>query len=47
MLAFNSLRIKFFFSYKDPIPDDLKSFLVYECTCASCSSTYIDEIVFI
>ena len=27
----------------DPIPDDLKSFLVYKFTCASCSSSYIGE----
>ena len=26
---------------KDIIPDDLKSFLVYKFTCASCSSNYI------
>ena len=32
-----------YFSYKDPIPDDLKSFLVYKFTCASCSSSYIGE----
>ena len=31
------------FSYKDPIPNDLKSFLVYTFTCASCSSSYIGE----
>ena len=28
---------------KDPIPNDLKSFLVYKFTCASCSSSYIGE----
>ena len=28
-LGFNSLEIKNYFSYKDPIPDDLKSFQVY------------------
>ena len=27
----------------DPIPNDLKSFLVYKFTCASCSSGYIGE----
>ena len=27
----------------DPIPNDLKSFLVYKLTCASCSSRYIGE----
>ena len=30
-------------SYKDQIPDDLKSFLVYKFTCASCSSSYIGK----
>ena len=42
-LVFNSFKIKNYFSYKDPIPDDLKSFLVYKFTCASCSSSYIGE----
>ena len=42
-LAFNSFKIKSYFSYKDPIPDDLKSFPVYKFTCASCSSSYIGE----
>ena len=36
-------KLQFFFSYKDPIPDDLKSFLVYKFICASCSSSYIGE----
>ena len=31
------------FSYKDPIPNDLKFFLVYKFTCVSCSSSYIDK----
>ena len=42
-LVFESLKIKNYFSYKDPIPDDLKSFLVYKFTCASCNSSYISE----
>ena len=42
-LVFNSFKIKNYFSYKDPITDDLKSFLVYKFTCASCSSSYIGE----
>ena len=42
-LVFNSFKIKNYFSYKDPVPDDLKSFLVYKFTCASCSSSYIGE----
>ena len=28
---------------KEPIPNDLKSFLVYKFTCARCSSNYIAE----
>ena len=36
--VFHSFKIKCYFSHKDPIPDDLKSFLVHEFTCASCSS---------
>ena len=43
-LVFNSFKIKNYFSYKDQIPNDLKSFLVYKFTCASCSSSYSDEI---
>ena len=42
-LVFNSFKIKNYFSYKNPIPDDLKSFLPYKFTCASCSSSYIGE----
>ena len=42
-LVFNSLKIKNYFAYKDPIPNNLKSFLVYKLTCASCSSSYIGE----
>ena len=36
-------KIKNYFAYKDPIPNDLKSFLVYKFTCTSCSSSYIGE----
>ena len=39
----NSFKIKSYFSNKDPIPDDLKSFLVYKLTCASYSSSYIGK----
>ena len=42
-LVFNLFKIKNYFSYKGPILDDLKSFLVYKSTCASCSSSYIGE----
>ena len=42
-LDFNSFKIKNNFSYKVPIPNDLKSFVVYKFTCASCSSSYIGK----
>ena len=42
-LVFKSFKIKSYFSYKDPILDNLKSFLVYKFTCASCSFSYIGE----
>ena len=42
-LVFTSFKIKNYFSYKDPILDDLKSFLGYKFTCASCSSSYIGK----
>ena len=37
------MKIKSYFSYKHRIPDELKSFLVYKFTCASCSSSYTGE----
>ena len=42
-LGFTSFKIKSYFSYEDPVPDYLKSFLVYKFTCASCISSCIDE----
>ena len=42
-LGFNSFKNKNYFECKDPIPNDLKSFLVYKFTCASYSSSYISE----
>ena len=42
-LVFNSFKIENCFSYKDPIPNDLKLVLAYKITCASCSSIYIGE----
>ena len=41
--SFPKLYFLNYFSYKDPIPNDLKSFLVYTFTYASCSSSYIDK----
>ena len=42
-LVFTSFKIKNYFSYKDLIPDDFKSFVVYKLTCTSCSSSYINN----
>ena len=42
-LVFSSFETKSYFSYKDPIPDHLKSFLVCKFTCASCRSSYTGE----
>ena len=42
-LVFNSFKIKNYFWYKDPIPNDLKSFLVFDFISTSCSSSYIGE----
>ena len=42
-LVFNPFKIKNYFSYKDRIPDDLKLFLVYKFTFASCSTSYIGK----
>jgi len=42
-LVFSSYKIKNFFSFKDPIPNALKSFVVYQFTCAGCKSRYIGE----
>ena len=42
-LVFNSFKIKNYFAYKDPIPNGLKSFLVYKFSCGSCTSSCIGE----
>ena len=42
-LGFNLFKIEKYFLYKDPIPNDFKSFLVCTFTCTSCSSSYISE----
>ena len=41
-LVHSKLKLEIF-SYKDPIPNDLKYFQVYKFTCARCSSSYIGE----
>ena len=42
-LVINSFKIINYFPYKDPILNDLKSFLVYKFACASSRSSYIGE----
>ena len=42
-LVFNSFKIKNDFTLKDIIPNDLKSFLAYKFTYASCGSSYIGK----
>ena len=42
-LVFNSVKIKKHFPYKYPIPNDLKSCLVYKLVFTSCSSSHIGE----
>ena len=42
-LVFNSFKVENYFSYKGPISNDLKFFLVYKFTCGSCTSSYIGE----
>ena len=42
-IVFSSFKIKNFFSFKDPIPDALKSLVVHQFTCAGCNSRYIGE----
>ena len=43
VLVFNSFKAENYFSYNNPIPNDLKFFLVYKFTFASFSSGYIGE----
>ena len=43
MLVFNSFKIENYFSYKDPVPNGLKTFLVYKFTVASCSWSHIGK----
>ena len=38
-----TFKIKNYFANKVPIPNGLKSFLVYKFACAGCSSSYIGE----
>ena len=42
-IVFNSFKIKQYFCYKDRVPTDLKSNLVYKFSCQECGSCYIGE----
>ena len=42
-LVFSTYKVKNIFSFKDPIPFDLKSNVVYQFTCVGCNSHYIGE----
>ena len=42
-IVFSSFKIKNIFSFKDPIPDALKSMVVYQFSCEGCNSRYIGE----
>ena len=46
-VVFSSFKIINYFSYKDAIPNDLKSSLVYKFTFPSCSSSYIGKLAVI
>ena len=46
-LVFSSFKMQNYFSYKDPIPIDLKSFLVYKFICASFSLAILVKLVVI
>ena len=43
MIFYNTQTIYSIFPFKDVIPDELKSNLVYKYTCRICYSTYIGE----
>ena len=42
-IVFSSFKINNFFTFKDPIPDALKSMVVYQFTCVGCNSRYIGK----
>ena len=41
----NSFKINYFFNYKDPLPLDLRSGIVYKYTCGICNDSYIGSSV--
>ena len=39
-----SNRLKIYFSFKDVVPEPLRSCQIYNCTCGSCNASYIGKI---
>ena len=42
-LIFTACKVGQYFSLKDPIPLNLKSWVVYKFTCAGCNASYIGQ----
>ena len=42
-LVFSTFKIKNLFNVKDPLPDRLRTRVVYKFSCASCNACYISE----
>ena len=42
-LVFSSFKIGNMFSVKDPVPNGLRSRVVYKFTCAGCNACYVGE----
>ena len=42
-LVFSSFKISFLFGVKDPVPDGLRSRVVYKFVCAGCNACYVGE----
>ena len=44
MIIFRSQRrLKTLFKFKDSLPDELQSFIVYKFTCGACNSSYVGK----
>ena len=44
MLAFSSFKVGSLFSVKDPVPNGLRSCVVYKFLCEGCAACYVGEI---
>ena len=43
MLAFSSFKVGSLFSVKDPVPNGLRSCVVYKFSCTGCAACYVGE----